>query len=276
MHMEVLHLDSTPTIPICKSYQKLTRIHLWPAGTVLWWWPCMWGLTMSAYRLKTPLQQIIIQATVYLLACTIRHNAACIWNDICDRNYDRQVERTKTRPIAAAIISVPSALLFLGAHIVAYVAVIYPFCKRFTNWPQAVLGLDSAWGTPIAWMTNDATMDWALMTCICLGITCWIIHLDTIYACQDKKDDARIGIGSCALLFGDYIRPILSIFAASFVVLLTYAGTLNGQGLPYFVLGVGGTSIHLAWQLMSPDLSNADIGALVWAGLLADYARKLV
>ncbi|KZT68758.1 UbiA prenyltransferase [Daedalea quercina L-15889] len=288
------------------DYWKLTRIHIWPAGTVFWWWPCMWGLAMSAYRLNLSLQQVVIQAIGHLVASTIRHNAACIWNDICDRDFDCLVERTKTRPIASGKISLPSALLFLGVHAAAYIAfmslfgynamivaiigffsleLIYPFCKRFTNWPQAVLGLDSSWGVPIAWMANAAEMDWKLISAMCLGITCWVIHLDTIYACQDKKDDERIGIRSCALLFGDYIRPILSIFAAAFVVLLAYAGTLNGQGLPYSILSVGCTGIHLVWQLTSPDLvtdggkiwkSNWIIGVLVWGGVFIDYLRKLL
>ncbi|KZT67322.1 UbiA prenyltransferase [Daedalea quercina L-15889] len=296
------------TVPKWKQYWKLTRLHLWPAGTILFWWPCVWALTMSAYRLDLPPETLAIQAVAYLIGCTVRHNAACIWNDICDRDFDRQVERTKTRPIASGAISVPAALLFLLVHCIVFFGIlslagfhalivglvgfftweaIYPLSKRFTNWPQAFLGFDCAWGFPVAWISLNGVWDWKLVTAVVLGITAWTIHFDTIYALQDKEDDINAGVHSCALLFGSYVRPILSVFAAFFVGTLAYAGYLNHQGVFYYVIAVGGTALHMLWQLATPDLvanggkiwkvsSNGQLGYLVEAGLLADYIYKLV
>ncbi|CCM01329.1 uncharacterized protein FIBRA_03378 [Fibroporia radiculosa] len=280
--------------PTWKSYWRLTRIHLWPAGTILFFWPCMWALTMCGYALGLPPRQLAIQAFAYLVGCTIRHNAACIWNDICDREFDRQVERTKSRPIASGSITVPAALLFLAVHCFVLIAVlalagqeaskvglfglltfemVYPLSKRFTNWPQAWLG------EVRLCLGISSRVDFEL------GVVCWTIHFDTIYACQDKEDDVQAGVHSCALLFGNYIRPILALFAAAFVGCLAYAGHLNGQSPLYFVITVLGTALHLIWQLSHADLeknggkiwkSNGGLGYLIWGGMISDYTYKLM
>ncbi|OSX64505.1 hypothetical protein POSPLADRAFT_1065611 [Postia placenta MAD-698-R-SB12] len=295
----------SPT-PAWRGYWKLTRLHLWPAGTILFFWPCIWGITMTAYAQSLPPKIIAVQGAVYLLGCTIRHNAACVWNDICDRDFDRQVERTKIRPIASGAISIPAALGFLAAHLVAFIGIlalagpealkiglfglftfeaIYPLSKRFTHWPQAWLGFDCAWGFPVVWVSNNPNADLRIIAALVLGVVCWTIHFDTVYACQDKEDDVNAGVHSCALLFGDYLRPILSVFAAGFVASLAYVGVLNGQGPLYFAVTVGGAALHMLWQLTRPDMekeggkiwrSNNDLGYVIWGGMLLDYAHKLM
>jgi 4-hydroxybenzoate polyprenyltransferase len=110
----------------------------------------------------------------------------------------------------------------------------------------------------------------------------WTIFYDTIYAHQDKDDDVNIGVRSTALLFGEQTKPILAGFGATFLAALSYAGCMNGQGLPFWLVSVGGAAAHLSWQLMDVNLSsrascwskfasNRDLGAIVWAGMMADY-----
>jgi len=109
---------------------------------------------------------------------------------------------------------------------------------------------------------------------------------DTIYACQDKKDDIKMGIRSTALLFGSWIRPLLMACAVTFVVMLTWAGILNDQGCAYFILSVGGTAVHLMWQLSTVDLEepsscwtkfqrNGHLGWTVWGGMMLDYLVRI-
>ncbi|KAH9930223.1 UbiA prenyltransferase family-domain-containing protein [Fomitopsis serialis] len=271
-------------------------------STILFFWPCRFGLTAVPLRSlgldnecipsgSSP-ETIAIQAVAYLVGWT-----STVKSDL---------ERTKTRPIASGVISVPAALLFLLVHCIAFFAIlalagfqafvvgtigfftweaIYPLSKRFTNWPQAFLGFDCAWGFPVVWISVNGVWDWKLVTAIVLGITAWTIHFDTIYALQDKEDDINAGVHSCALLFGDKVRPILSVFATFFVGTLAYAGYLNHQGAFYYVITVGGTGLHMLWQLLTPDLvanggkiwkSNGQLGYLVEAGLLADYIHKVI
>lgn len=162
---------------------------------------------------------------------------------------------------------------------------IYPLSKRFTHWPQAWLGFDCAWGFPVVWVSNNPNADLRIIAALVLGVVCWTIHFDTVYACQDKEDDVNAGVHSCALLFGDYLRPILSVFAAGFVASLAYVGVLNGQGPLYFAVTVGGAALHMLWQLTRPDMekeggkiwrSNNDLGYVIWGGMLLDYAHKLM
>ncbi|KAH9832526.1 UbiA prenyltransferase [Rhodofomes roseus] len=292
----------------CKLYWRLTRMHVWPTGGDLVWFPAMWALLMSAYRLSLPPRTVAVHALVHAVACTFAHSAGCIWNDICDRDIDKHVERTKTRPIASGEITVPAALLLmeipalgyfatmsylgsgtmtLGAMVFFTVAPIYPLSKRFTNWPQLVLGVNCAWNAIVGWYAVNHTVDWSVVGSLSLGMTCWAVHFDTVYASPDKKFDKEFGVYSCAILFGDYIRPILSLFCAAFVGCLAYAGYANHQGPLYYAIAVGYPALGLLWQLVTTDnfetqdgikiiKANASIGYLTVAGLLADYVYEVV
>ncbi|KAI0941011.1 hypothetical protein AcV7_003232 [Taiwanofungus camphoratus] len=151
----------------------------------------VWGPIMSAYAHGTQPKQVALQAIMYIVSSTFQHNAACIWNDICDRDIDCRVERTKNRPIASGKISVPKAVLFMILNCIIYLATlfcggttvlqitilglltldaIYPLTKQFSNWPQAFLGLDIAWGLSIAQVVNNNSMDWQLVAVLTLGI----------------------------------------------------------------------------------------------------------
>ncbi|KZT06656.1 UbiA prenyltransferase [Laetiporus sulphureus 93-53] len=295
--------------PVWRSLLRLTRLHLFPLGSDLAFWPSAWGLTLSACATGLPPKQLANVSFWFFVGGTLRHSAGCIWNDICDREYDRQVERTKSRPIASGAISVPSALMLYLAHVLACISllmqagpdatriglvslvlldVLYPFMKRWTSWPQVILGITSAIGVPVGWVTvaGKSTGE-QVVAALFVGCICWTIYCDTIYACQDRHDDLKAGVHSTALLFGNYVRPVCAIFAAIFVACMATAGALNGQGPLFFIITVLGTAVTLAWQVATVDLDNgadcmkafmvdAYLSYGMWAGMLLDYAYRMI
>ncbi|KAF8178146.1 4-hydroxybenzoate polyprenyl transferase [Mycena galopus ATCC 62051] len=284
---------------------NLTRVSRF-AGTMLVFWPYAWGLTMTARSANVPVPQFFYLLFCGFIGASLSHSmnsAGCVWNDILDRNFDRQVERTKGRPIASGKISVRGAVVFLWAHLgimlwmvrdvnalawkIALVTMfplagLYPLMKRITYWPQAWLGISMNAGVVMAWafITGSvSTSAFALFG----GTWAWTIWYDTIYACQDKKDDVKAGVKSTALLFGNSIKLVLALFASLMMSGLILAGILNGHQLPYFMLSVGGGSVYLAVQLYAVDTDSPkscwaafhrngfNLGALIWSGFLADY-----
>ncbi|OCH86141.1 UbiA prenyltransferase [Obba rivulosa] len=289
-----------------RGWLELTRLHKSIMGNTLMFWPCVWGLTMAAYAVTYPPHQFVIQTIMFCIGSTLLHSAACVINDICDIEFDRKVERCKTRPLPAGIVSVFSAWVLLLLLVIPAMAMLlltntkaasvgligvfplhalYPLMKRWTYWPQAWLGLAMNWGFPVAWIavTGDIRAD--IVWVFFLGTICWTIVYDTIYACQDRKDDVEAGVKSTALLFGDWVRPILMAFATVFIVCLVFAGIRNNQGAGYFVISCGGATLHFVWQFVSwnPDIpadgahkfnSNGATGYIIWAGMLCDYCFK--
>ena len=225
--------------------------------------------------------------------------AGCTWNDIVDRDLDRGVERTRSRPIPSGQVSVAEALVFLVAQALTGLAVllqfnpfaiatgiaslaivaVYPFMKRITYWPQIVLGFAFSWGALMGWAAAFGRLDAAPLV-LYAGAIAWVIGYDTIYAHQDREDDALMGIKSTALLFGDRTRPILAIFYIVAAVLIGLAGALAGAGA-LFWLGLAAFAAHLGWQIARLDIrdpslclvlfkSNRDAGLILFAGMLAD------
>ncbi|KAJ7266402.1 UbiA prenyltransferase family-domain-containing protein [Mycena haematopus] len=305
--------ESTPIlpskdIPSLKSatwytYYELARLHKFPLGSILVFWPSAWGLTMAAYSIRLPLHHLMVQTAMFALGSTLLHSAACVLNDICDRDIDRKVERTKNRPLATGVISVAGAtvwLLLLTFSSVALLATanrtaflygllgvfplhsLYPLMKRWTWWPQAWLGLAMNWGFPVGWMSVTGTLNKEIVGIFFLGTVCWTIVYDTIYGCQDVRDDRAAGVKSTSLLFGSWVRPILCLFAATFVGCMVYAGILNQQGTYYFAIAVGGASLFFAWQFLTWKVdnvkdcgskfeANGNMGVIIWAGMFLDY-----
>ncbi|KAI9445930.1 4-hydroxybenzoate polyprenyl transferase [Lactarius indigo] len=307
---------------------ELSRVHKF-AGSMLIFWPCgallpailpdnlvnlgkpAWGMTMAARPLSLPLNTYAMNLTYGLYVSVISSRgyshvylgAGCVWNDILDREFDRQVERTKHRPVADGRVSVPGALLFLAIHLVLLLALlwhvntlawklglvtvfplagIYPLMKRVTYWPQAWLGVAMNMISLVAWSALHARLHVASGALI-FGLWCWTLYYDTIYACQDKRDDVQAGVKSTALLFGAHVKKILAVFAGLLVTCLAAAGALNNQGIPYFILTVGGASAHLTMQLRKLDVDDPKscldifesngftLGEIVWGGLFVDY-----
>ncbi|KAH8998234.1 4-hydroxybenzoate polyprenyl transferase [Lactarius hatsudake] len=285
---------------------ELSRVHKF-AGSMLIFWPCAWGMTMAARSLSLPLNTYAMDLAYGLMlttSCRYSYDSAgCVWNDILDREFDRQVERTKHRPVADGRVSVPGALVFLMIHLVLLLAMlwhvnslawklglitvfplagIYPLMKRVTYWPQAWLGVAMNMISLVAWSALHARLPVASGALI-FGLWCWTLYYDTIYACQDKRDDVQAGVKSTALLFGAHVKKILAVFAGLLVTCLAAAGALNNQGIPYFILTVGGASAHLTIQLRNLDVNDPKscldifesngftLGEIVWGGLFVDY-----
>ncbi|KAI0040628.1 4-hydroxybenzoate polyprenyl transferase [Auriscalpium vulgare] len=295
-------MSATKSTSAIRPWIELSRVHKF-AGSMLIFWPLAWGLTMSAHAVSMPLATYAFNLVYGLVFAALLHSAGCIWNDILDRNFDRQVERTKHRPIADGRITVPGAVIFLFSHLLALTALmwpfnhlawqiglitvfplpgIYPFMKRVTYWPQAWLGIAM---NMVAIVVCSAVQQQVTPAALALlsGCWSWTLYYDTIYACQDKRDDLKAGVKSTAILFGSHVKTILALFAALLTVSLALAGHLNKQGPAFFALTVGGAGLHLASQLKKLDVDNVrscfvafeangfTFGSIVWAGLFVDY-----
>jgi len=239
-------------------------------------WPFAWGLTMGAFRVGLPIGAYGLNLLNCLFGAFILRCSACTVNDIFDRNLDAGVERCRTRPLPSGRISVRAATIYLLVQyaigliflssvfrgLALWVALfqllplfmIYPFFKRFSHWPQAWLGLAMNFGLITSWIATTGFPDYAVLSAGILGCWCWTMLYDTVYACQNIKDDIRVGVRSTAILFGRWIRPLLVGCGLTFVAMLAVAGIFNHQGLAYFAISVGGTAAHLVWQYCTVDL----------------------
>jgi 4-hydroxybenzoate polyprenyltransferase len=223
--------------------------------------------------------------------------AGCTWNDIVDRDLDQRVERTRSRPIPSGQVTVKMAGAFLvlqaliglavlvqfnpvtqyvGLASLAVVA-IYPFMKRITYWPQITLGFAFSWGALMGWPALFARLDPPALW-LYAGAIAWVIGYDTIYAHQDREDDALIGIKSTALLFRERTKPMLTLFYALAVALIAIAGWSAAAGF-IFALGLSAFALHLVWQIARLDIddpgvclavfkSNRDAGLILFAALV--------
>jgi 4-hydroxybenzoate polyprenyltransferase len=284
-----------------RPYLRLARLDR-PIGSWLLLLPCWWSSALAAVAAHQVAPRVAHLVLFFVGAFAMR-GAGCTWNDIVDRDLDASVERTRSRPIPSGQVSVAQAAAFLvlqalvgllvlvsfnsftillGIASLAIVAV-YPFMKRITYWPQIVLGLAFSWGALMGWAAAFGRLSLPALL-LYAGSIAWVIGYDTIYAHQDREDDALIGIKSTALLFGERTKPILSAFYALAVVLIAAAGFLAGAGA-VFAIGLLVFAAHLAWQVVrldiaDPDLcltlfkSDRDAGLILFAGLLLDAAAR--
>ncbi|GAA5849541.1 hypothetical protein JCM5353_000390, partial [Sporobolomyces roseus] len=286
-------------------YLSLARLDK-PIGTWLLYWPCAWGITMASYSSLASPVDWAWNLGLFGVGAVVMRGAGCVINDLWDRDIDKKVERTKLRPLASGEVKPLRALTFLGGQLSVGLAiltqlnwysialgasslsivVLYPLMKRITYWPQFVLGLAFNWGALLGSSAILGVCDWTVALPLYAGSVAWTIVYDTIYAHQDKTDDIHANVKSTALLFDKQSLPILSAFSLSFVSLLSLSGYLNGQGLPFYLVSVGGAAAHLVWQLRGVDWdsrescwkffgSNRDLGAIVWSGLAIDYALAI-
>jgi 4-hydroxybenzoate polyprenyltransferase len=284
-----------------RPYLRLARLDR-PIGSWLLLLPCWWSSALAAIAAHQAAPSLLHIVLFFVGAFAMR-GAGCTWNDIVDRDLDASVERTRSRPIPSGQVTVGRALAFLVLQAVVGLAVlisfntftialgiaslaivaIYPFMKRITYWPQIVLGLAFSWGALMGWAAAFGRLD-APAVLLYAGSIAWVIGYDTIYAHQDREDDALIGIKSTALLFGDRTKPMLSLFYALAVMLIGIAGFLAGAG-PVFAIGLLAFAAHLAWQVVRLDIgdpdrclalfkSDRDAGLILFAGLLLDAAVR--
>ena len=265
-----------------------------PIGSWLLLWPCWWGMALAA-----PWPDPWLLALFALGAVSMR-GAGCVINDLYDRDLDARVERTRNRPLASGRLSVAQALIFLMlqlligllvllsfngftiglAFAVMPLVLIYPLMKRITWWPQACLGLTFNWGALVGWSAVTGDLAAPAVALYAAGFF-WTLGYDTIYAHQDKIDDALVGIRSSARRLGDATVPWLWVFYGITLALLALAAALNSAGLlayPALVL----VALHLGWQVRTLDIddpanclrrfrSNREAGCLVFLAILAGH-----
>ena len=264
-----------------RPYLRLSRADR-PIGTWLLLLPCWWGLFLSAVQQgRFGWEGLWIMIGCGMGAWLMR-GAGCTWNDITDRHFDGQVERTRSRPIPsgqvtakkAAVWMVLQALIALcilltfntNAILLGFISLvpvaIYPFAKRFTYWPQVFLGIAFNWGSLLAWTAHSGSLGLPAVLLYAAGLA-WTLFYDTIYAHQDKEDDVMIGVKSTALLFGAATPRWLTKFLI-LTVLLMGAGialALIDASPLTLILALGAPwamGWHLVWQLRKLDIDDSD------------------
>jgi 4-hydroxybenzoate polyprenyltransferase len=286
-----------------KPYLRLARFDR-PIGAWLLLFPAWWSQALAELSLGRTHPNLWYMA-LFLVGAFAMRGAGCTYNDIVDRDYDARVARTAARPIPSAQVSVGAAFAFLmtlcltgllvllqfnwftvglGASSLLLIAV-YPFAKRFTFWPQAVLGLTFKWGALVGWAAVTGALALPALV-LYAGAVLWTIGYDTIYAHQDKEDDILVGVKSTALKFGAATPRWLAAFYAGAVVLWGAAGLLAGAHA-VLLLAIAAVAVQLAWQIRTLDIddpgnclarfkSNQVVGWLLLAGIAGDMALAAV
>jgi 4-hydroxybenzoate polyprenyltransferase len=279
-----------------KPYGRLAR---WdrPIGWWLLLWPCWWSATLAAIAAER--LPNVAHLALFLVGAIAMRGAGCTYNDLIDRNIDAGVARTRMRPLPSGAVTPWQALIFLALQALVGLVVLlqfnratvllglasllvvaaYPFMKRVTDWPQFVLGLAFSWGALVGWSALFGELHAAPLT-LYAGAVLWTVAYDTIYALQDKEDDAVIGVRSTARLFGRHSRQGIAAFYAAAFSLMALACVLSDAGLFAFA-GLGAALLQATWIVITldPDDSsnclarfraNSLTGWLVFAGLLLD------
>ena len=235
-----------------KLFIELTRLSK-PIGFMLLFWPCIWGLTLS-YNFDLSLNTFIFYGFLFFSGSVLMRSAGCIVNDISDKNFDKQVERTKKRPIASEKISIKLGIIYatilcviaflvlinfnkftiLMALISMPLAFTYPLMKRFTYWPQLFLGVTFNYGLVLAWISikNDVSLTPIIFY---LGAIFWTLGYDTIYGYQDIKDDEIIGVKSTSIKFKNNPKKFILVCYLIFIASLIAIGVLMKFNLNYFL-----------------------------------------
>ena len=280
-------------------YLRLARADR-PVGFFLLGLPCFWSVALAGRSIGAPYPDPWLLLLFAIGAIAMRA-AGCTYNDIVDRDIDAQVARTRSRPLPSGRVTLTSAVIFMLALCLVGLAVLlnlntfsillgfgvvplvmlYPFMKRISHWPQAVLGLAFNWGALMGWAAVLAHLDPAPVV-LYVGAIAWTIGYDTIYAHQDREDDELIGMKSTALRFGRTTKTWLSLFYGLAWSAMLLAGLLAGAGA-VFVAGMGLAGAQLAWQVMTLDIDNADnclarfrsnrdFGLLIFVAIALDMA----
>ncbi len=269
-----------------------------PIGTWLLLLPCWWSVALATAAQPGPAWPDPIHILLFAIGATVMRGAGCTWNDITDREYDGRVARTAMRPIPSGQVTVRGALVFMGLLMATGLAVLltfnpfaiavaaaslllvfpYPFMKRITWWPQAWLGLTFNWGALVGWAAVAGNLAAAPLLMYAAGFF-WTLGYDTIYAHQDKEDDALIGVKSSARRLGARTRPFLCLFYGLTIVLLAASAWSAGLAWPFYA-GLAAAAVQLAWQAATVDIdspgdclakfkSNKWFGLVLLAGIVA-------
>ena len=278
--------------PRLRPFASLMRLDR-PIGTWLLYWPCAWSVALAGVDGRWDL------LLWFAVGAFAMRSAGCVYNDIVDRDLDREVERTRLRPLASRRVSLGSAwvliaLLCLFGLLVliqlkltaAFVALAslapvaaYPFMKRITWWPQAWLGLVFSWGALVGWPAVTGSLS-LVPFLLWLGSIAWVVGYDTLYAIQDKEDDALVGVKSTARRLGDYAPLGVGIFYALAVSLWGAAvWTVRPDWIALLTLAPA--ALHLANQALRADPNDGDLALSLFrsnkmCGLLVFLAMLVV
>ncbi|MBD0416056.1 4-hydroxybenzoate octaprenyltransferase [Oryzicola mucosus] len=283
-------------------YAQLAR---WdrPIGWVLLLWPCWWSAALAASAYARPTDSLVSLLPspwylfLFLVGAIAMRGAGCTYNDIVDEDIDAKVERTRSRPLPSGQVSRKQAWAFLVAQAligllvliqfnsfaillgISSLAVVaaYPFMKRITNWPQLVLGLAFSWGALMGWAAEFGDIDGPAIV-LYIGSILWVIGYDTIYAHQDREDDALVGVHSTARLFGDNTKSwLLGLYGGA---LMCFAIAFAAAEAPMPALaGLIAAGAHMMRQIAVLDIddpdqclklfkSNGQVGWMIFLGLL--------
>lgn len=277
-----------------RPYLRLARADR-PAGIWLLMLPCWWGLALAtpAGRLPDP----VLLALFFGGAAAMR-GAGCTFNDIIDRDIDARVARTAGRPLPSGAVTVARAAAFMVVQALVGLAVLltlnrfsiwlgfaallpvalYPFLKRITDWPQLGLGIAFNWGALVGWAALRGGLDWPALALYGAGI-CWTLGYDTIYAHQDRADDALVGVKSSALALGERTRSFLFAVYGATILLAGLAGWGVGLAWPFwfglavvaglFFAQAARTDFADSTQCLAAFKANAPFGLLLFLSLAA-------
>lgn len=260
-------IERLPQLP--RDLAQLARFDR-PIGWWLLFWPCVFGVWLTGAGFQWAL------LGWFLLGSIAMRGAGCVYNDIVDADLDAQVARTAARPVASGRVSKKLAwgwLLFLcliglvvllqlrwQAQLVALgslaLVAAYPFMKRITWWPQVWLGMVFNWGVLVGWvqLRDD---NWAVLACLYAGCIAWTVGYDTIYALQDREDDALVGVKSSALRMGGKVRTGVAGFYVATIGLWGAAFWLFRDD-PLALVALIPVALHLFWQVATLDTDNPD------------------
>ncbi|MEL7681013.1 4-hydroxybenzoate octaprenyltransferase [Citromicrobium bathyomarinum] len=275
-------IERLPQLP--RDLAQLARFDR-PIGWWLLFWPCVFGVWLSGTGWQFGLLLWFLAGSIAM------RGAGCVYNDITDAELDRQVARTASRPIASGRVSKQTAWIWLAvlsfvglivllqlplqAQIIALASLLlvaaYPFMKRITWWPQAWLGLTFNWGLLVGWATLADT-NWGVAIAVYLGCVAWTVGYDTIYAVQDKEDDALVGIRSSALRMGGKVKQgVAACYALAVALWATGFWLLRADPVAWLTLLP--VAWHLGWQVVTLDEKDPGnplhrFRANRWAGFL--------
>ena len=294
-------------------YAELVRLNN-PTGTYYLFFPCLFSTLLAApIASHATSLQVAGTAGLFLTGALIMRGAGCAINDLWDRNLDPHVERTKFRPIARGALSPEKAIIFTGSQLLAGLGVLlqfptqclwygipslllvttYPLAKRFTNYPQAILGLTFSWGAIMGFPAMDVDLlanpdSFKAAAALYSSCVAWTVLYDMIYAHMDIKDDISAGIKSIALRHEHNTKTVLSGLAATQVALLAAAGVAAGAGPVFFVGSCGGAALTLGAMILKVQLKNVHncwwwfkngclfTGGGITLGMLLEYLAQIL
>ncbi|MFV8818868.1 4-hydroxybenzoate octaprenyltransferase [Haliea sp. E17] len=284
-----------PGTPSLKALLQLMRADK-PIGTLLLLWPTLWALWIAAGGV--PDLSLLV---IFILGTFLMRSAGCVINDLADRHWDGSVQRTRQRPLVTGAVTVRQArivfVLLLAAafclvlltnpltvklsFVGAALAAIYPFTKRFTHFPQVVLGAAFSFGIPMAFSAQTNSLPPQLWLIYAANLL-WTVAYDTKYAMVDRDDDLEVGIKSTAVFFGEHDRLMVGLFQLGFLVGMLLVGAAFGLGLWYY-LGLAAAAVLCGYHqylIRERDrqacfrafLHNNWVGAAIFLGLVLDFA----